>query len=72
MQRAFENLKIKITSAPVLAFSDFEEPFVIDSDVCLIAVEAVLLQKKDDGKLHPVHFADRAVKKAKNNYSSCR
>ena len=49
MQKAFEELKQKLTSPPVLAFPNFEKSFVVETDASSVAVGAVLAQRKEDG-----------------------
>ena len=54
MQQAFDELRIKLTSPPVLAYPDLEKPFVVETDVSSVSVGAVLAQKKQDGKIRPI------------------
>ncbi len=42
MQTAFEELKLKLTSAPVHSYPDYEKPFVVCTDAASRAVGAVL------------------------------
>ncbi len=57
MQIAFEELKVKLNSAPVRGYQDYGRPF----DVCIQAsskeVEAILSQAYDNGRDHPIHYA---------------
>ena len=53
MQEDFDELHIKLTSLPVLAYLDFEKPFVVETDASSVSVGAVLAQKKEDWKEHP-------------------
>ena len=69
-QKAFDNLKEALTSSPVLAFPNFEAPFVVETDASAIAVGAVLAQKQG-GRLHPIQFASRSLNSAERNYSAC-
>ena len=50
--RAFENLKKEFTSAPILMHADLSKPFIIEVDAS--ALESILPQSGDDGKLHPI------------------
>lgn len=43
---SFENLKILISSAPVLAMSDFDKPFQIQNDALTIGIRVVLAQEE--------------------------
>ncbi len=42
MQNAFEELKVKLTSAPVLSYPDYVKPFLVCTDAVSRAVVAVL------------------------------
>ena len=53
IQEAFDELRIKLTSPPVLAYPDFEKPFVLETDASSVSVGAVLAQKKKMGRYIP-------------------
>lgn len=44
-QRAFDTLKLKLVTAPVLQLPDFSKKFTIDTDTCAYGVGAVLQQE---------------------------
>ena len=69
---AFETLKKKCMTAPVLAFTDLEKPFVLETDASGIGLGAVLLQEQEDRKLHPVAYASRALHGSQKNYHSSK
>ena len=50
-------------TAPVLAFADFKKPFRLTTDASGDGLGAVLSQKADDGKYHPVAFASQELKR---------
>ena len=56
-KEAFNILKMKCVTAPVLAFADFEKPFLLETDASLCGLGAVLSQNQDEGKFHPVAYA---------------
>ena len=58
---AFETLKKKCMTVPVLAFADLEKPFILETNASGIGLGAVLLQEQEDGKLHPVAYTSRAL-----------
>ena len=51
--RLFDFLKTRCVTALVLAFADFEKPFVLETDTSSCGLGAVLSQKQDDDKYHP-------------------
>ena len=71
MQIAFDTLKGRLTSPPVLAFPDFDEQFVVETDASATAVGPVLAQRSEDGMTHPIQFASRSLEKAERNYAVC-
>ena len=50
----FEILKKKLISAPVLSYSKFDVPFVVETDTSIDGLGAVLSHAQEDGKLHPI------------------
>ena len=57
-------------NAPVLAFPDFKKPFLLETDASGKGLGAVLSQKQDDGKYHPVAYASQTMNKTKQHYHS--
>ena len=68
-QEAFDTLKHKLTTAPVLAYPSCEKPYTMETDASLSGLGVVLSQVQDDGKLHPVAYASRSLSKSERNYS---
>ena len=71
-REAFDTLKKKCMTVPVLAFADLEKPFLLETDASGIGLGALLYQVQEDGKLHPVTYASRGLKKGKKNYHSSK
>ena len=65
---AFEELKMRCMTAPVLAFANFEKPFRLETDASKEGLGAVLLQEASDGQFHPVAFASRELKGGEPKY----
>lgn len=55
-EKAFQNLKRAFTTAPVLAYADFDRPFILEIDASLVGLGAVLSQEFE-GKVRPVAYA---------------
>ena len=66
---AFNSLKEKLTTAPILVGPDWNEPFEIMCDASDFAIGAVLGQKIDK-KSHVIHYASKTLNDAQINYST--
>ena len=64
---AFDTLIEKLTSTPVLAFADYQQPFIVQSDASGEGLGAVLTQKQD-GKERVIALASRALTSAEARY----
>ncbi|VDC04290.1 unnamed protein product [Peniophora sp. CBMAI 1063] len=67
-QLAFEELKLRITSEPVLVIPVGDSPFRVEADASDFAMGAVLSQKAADGKWHPIAYFSKSLSKAEHNY----
>ena len=67
-QSAFEELKEKLSSPPVLAFPDFSQPFYIVTDASSIGLGACLMQLHGT-KYRPIAYYSRKLRPAERNYS---
>ena len=57
-QEAFENLKTKLCTTPVLAYPNFDLPFILTTDASKVAVAAILTQEQD-GIERPIAYASK-------------
>ena len=64
---AFETLKELCTSTPILAYPDYQLPFILYTDSSSEGLGAVLYQKQE-GKLRVIAYASRSVSKTEANY----
>ena len=72
--KAFETLKEKLISAPLLGYPDFNKEFIVEIDASFLGLGAVLSQKQDHG-LVVIGYASRGLRKHErnmNNYSSMK
>jgi hypothetical protein len=67
-QNVFEELKTRVTTEPVLAHPVLTDPFELEVDASGFAMGAVLLQKKEDGKKHPIVYYSKTLNAAEQNY----
>jgi hypothetical protein len=67
-QKVFDELRNRVTSKPVLAHPELDKQFELEVDASGFAVGAVLLQKKEDGKRHPIAYFSKTLNEAQQNY----
>ncbi|XP_028290920.1 uncharacterized protein LOC114454569 [Gouania willdenowi] len=73
-QEAFELLKDKLTSAPLLGYADFSLPFLVETDASSTGLGAILYQQQGDKK-RVIAYASRRLRNAEKNdrnYSSMK
>ena len=68
-QDAFETLKSLATSEPALVQPDLERPFELEVDASNFTTGAVLIQRDDDGKPHPVAYLSQTLNQAERGYN---
>ena len=56
-REAFDCLKAMCLQTPILAFPDFNKPFLLETDASDKGLGAVLLQKQSNGRYHPIAYA---------------
>ena len=59
---AFETLKKALVTAPVLAFPQFDKPFILAVDASDESIGYVLSQLDADNREHPVAYGGRALR----------
>ena len=69
-QTAFEEIKVKLTTPPVLRRADTALPYVLQTDWSQNAIGAVLAQEDSEGHEHPVSYASKILKGPELNYSA--
>ena len=69
-REAFDRLKAVCLQALILAFPDFEKPFLLEMDASGKGLGAVLLQMQSDGRYHPIAYASRIMTETSPRYHS--
>ena len=67
---AFDHLKAACLQAPILAFLDFDKPFLLETDASGRGLGAVLSQKQADGRYHPIAYASHVMNETEQRYHS--
>ncbi|GJP78985.1 hypothetical protein CLOP_g9242, partial [Closterium sp. NIES-67] len=67
-QAAFDQLKIALTSPPILRIFDSDRPYKVITDASDITIGAVLLHDFGDG-LQPVAYKSRKLQGTEKNYT---
>lgn len=68
-QEAFQVLKEKLVTAPILSYPDYDKKFILTTDASLFAIGGVLSQG-EIGSDKPVAYASRKLNTAEVNYST--
>ena len=71
-QKAFEELRSRLISAPILAFPDYEKEFIVDTDASNDGIGAVLSQIQEDGNEKVITCASRVLSKPEWQYCVTR
>ena len=66
---AFDRIKEACLQAPILAFPDFNKPFLLETFIGK-GLGAVLSQKQGDGRYHPITYASRIMNGTEQHYHS--
>ena len=60
---AFEILKKALTTAPILSYPDFNQPFILSMNASYNGLGAILGQKDEEGKEHIIAYTSRSLNK---------
>ena len=67
-QEAFDHLRKRVTSEPVLIQPNLDQPFELEVDASGFALGAVLTQRGKDNKRHPVAYFSTTLTEPERNY----
>jgi hypothetical protein len=68
-QRAFDELKKHMVSAPILGHPDLNKPFTLYTDASYLGLGAILGQKDEQGRERVIEYASRTLNKHELNYA---
>ena len=74
-QESFDRLKDALTSSPILAYPNYDKPFILETDASLKGLGAVLTQEDDDGNYRVISYASHTLKpyeRSMRKYSSAK
>ncbi len=70
-QKAFENLKKALVSAPILVYPDMSKPFIVDTDASDYAIGGVLSQIQE-GQECVIAYASKSLTKEQNSWCTTK
>ncbi|KAL6315047.1 hypothetical protein AAG906_030893 [Vitis piasezkii] len=68
-QRSFEELKLMLTTAPIVRAPNWQLPFEVMCDASDFAIGAVLRQR-EDGKPYVIYYASKTLNEVQRNYTT--
>ena len=71
-QTAFEEIRHRLVTAPILAFPDYKREFILDTDASDTGIGAVLSQVQEDGSERLIAYASRVLTKPERRYCVTR
>ncbi|KAF8749109.1 hypothetical protein RHS01_10282 [Rhizoctonia solani] len=69
-EAAFQELKALVTQSPVLVHSNPALPYYLETDASGVAMGAILSQRGEDNRLHPVAYMSKSFSSAEANYDT--
>jgi hypothetical protein len=68
MEEFFKVLKERFTIVPILIYFDLTKICIVETDTSDFALEAILFQKDENTKLHPIAVHSQKFQPAEINY----
>lgn len=68
-EKAFENIKNYLVSAPILISPNFAKPFIVQSDASDYGLGGVLVQLDENNEEHVISYASRTLTRPERNYT---
>ena len=67
---SFHQLKQLLIHAPVLAFPNFSQEFILETDASGSGLGAILAQQQEDGTIPPIAYASRTLQQHEKKYGA--
>ncbi|CCO35566.1 hypothetical protein RSOLAG1IB_11470 [Rhizoctonia solani AG-1 IB] len=67
---SFQELKQCVTNQPVLVHSNPSKPYFLETNASGVAMGAILSQRLDDRRLHPITYMSKSFNDAERNYDT--
>ena len=64
----FNDLKGRLSTSPVLAYPNFQQRLIVETDASIQGLRSVLLQLQEDGKPHPIAYESCVLSPGERNY----
>lgn len=71
-EKAFEDMKLALTTSPILAFPDVRKEFILDTDASFDTIGAVLSQKDEYGYEHVISYGSHSMNDHERGYCITR
>jgi len=68
-QDAYDELKERLVTEPILAFPNFTKPFILHTDASDVAIGAVLAQRDEEGREKVIGYASKSMSPAERRYT---
>ena len=69
-QIAFDRLKQLLINAPVLAFPNFDQEFILETDASGVGLGAILAQEQQDGTVRPIAYGSQTLQQHEKKYGA--
>ncbi|QRW20628.1 Retrotransposable element Tf2 protein [Rhizoctonia solani] len=69
-EEAFRELKSLVTKSPVLIHSKPDQPYYLETNASGVAMGAILSQRGEDNRLHPIAYMSKSFSSAEANYDT--
>ncbi len=69
-ESSFRSLIKSLSEKPILAFPNLDAPFYLSTDASQVGIGAVLSQRDEHQREHPVYYASRSLTDAERRYST--